>query len=133
LQLRARPGQALVEFALLLPILMLLLLGIIEFGRAWDLKQLLDDSSREAARRAAVATTAPLDSVRLVVKARLANESFDSTVVTVNVTNLNGPTGSIVTVESTYPYRLGWIAGILQWTTGQANITIHGRADFRNE
>ena len=52
---RTRRGQALVEFALILPILMILLMGIIEFGRAWNVKQVLTDASREGARLAVVA------------------------------------------------------------------------------
>jgi Flp pilus assembly protein TadG len=48
-------GQALLEFALILPLLLLLVLGIIEFGRAWNLAQLMSDVAREGARRAVVA------------------------------------------------------------------------------
>ena len=48
-------GQALLEFALILPILLLLILGIVEFGRAWNLAQMMSDVTREGARRAVVA------------------------------------------------------------------------------
>ena len=43
-------GQALVELALILPILLMLLLGIFEFGRAWNTKQVITDAAREGAR-----------------------------------------------------------------------------------
>ena len=47
-----RRGQALVEFAMVLPLLLLLLMGLIEFGRAWNLHQVVTDASREGARHA---------------------------------------------------------------------------------
>ena len=47
-------GQALVELALILPILLMLLLGIFEFGRAWNTKQVITDAAREGARLAVV-------------------------------------------------------------------------------
>jgi Flp pilus assembly protein TadG len=52
---RDTKGQALLEFALILPILLLLVLGIVEFGRAWNLAQMMSDVAREGTRRAVVA------------------------------------------------------------------------------
>jgi Flp pilus assembly protein TadG len=51
---QARRGQALVEFALILPFLAFFLMAIIEIGRAWNLKQVVTDASREGARFAVV-------------------------------------------------------------------------------
>ncbi len=45
-----RSGQTLVEFALTLPLLLLLVFGIIEFGRAFQAWVTLENSAREAAR-----------------------------------------------------------------------------------
>jgi hypothetical protein len=47
-------GAALVEFAFVLPVLLLLVLGIIDFGRAYGAKQELTHASREAVRVYAV-------------------------------------------------------------------------------
>lgn len=47
-------GQALVEFALVVPILCLLLFGIIEYGRILNAQMLITNASREGARRGAV-------------------------------------------------------------------------------
>lgn len=47
-------GQAIVEFALVLPILMLLILGIIEFGWLFNGKLILTSAAREGARVVAV-------------------------------------------------------------------------------
>ncbi|RMG84305.1 MAG: hypothetical protein D6712_11505, partial [Chloroflexi bacterium] len=51
-QTRRRKGQALAEFALTLPILLLLLFGIIEFGRIFQAWVSLQNAARAAARYA---------------------------------------------------------------------------------
>lgn len=47
-------GQSLVEFALVVPLLLLLVIGIAEFGRAWMTKNILTGAAREAVRILAV-------------------------------------------------------------------------------
>jgi Flp pilus assembly protein TadG len=48
-------GQAMVEFVLVLPALMLILLGIVQFGVVFKQYLTLTDAVREGARKAAVA------------------------------------------------------------------------------
>ncbi len=60
--LRAAPkpasaGQSLVEFALVLPVLMLMMLGILDLGRAVYAYSTISNSAREAARLAIVDQT----------------------------------------------------------------------------
>jgi Flp pilus assembly protein TadG len=50
-------GQSLVEFALIMPIFVIILFGIIEWGRLWMTMNVLSGAAREGARVAAV--TAP--------------------------------------------------------------------------
>lgn len=47
---RGEKGQSLVEFALLLPVLMLILLGIVEFGFMLNAKIVITSAAREGAR-----------------------------------------------------------------------------------
>jgi Flp pilus assembly protein TadG len=64
--LRQDSGQALVELALALPLLLLILVGIFEFARAYSIKQSLVNGAREGARVAVVQTpwdSATVDSV----------------------------------------------------------------------
>ena len=51
---RSESGEALLEIALVLPILLLLSLGMLDFGRAFHIKSIVDQAAREAARVAAV-------------------------------------------------------------------------------
>jgi len=48
-------GQGLVEFALVIPILMLLLIGIVDLSRAWMAKNVVTAAAREGARGYAIA------------------------------------------------------------------------------
>ncbi len=43
-------GQAAVEFAIVLNLLLLLVMGMIDFGHAWFMKQIIINASREGAR-----------------------------------------------------------------------------------
>ena len=50
--MRGEGGAIAVEFAIILPVLMLLVFGIIDFGHAWYMRHLMSDASREGARYA---------------------------------------------------------------------------------
>jgi hypothetical protein len=52
--LKNRGGQSIIEFAVLLPILLLVIFGITEFGRAILVKNVLHTAAREGARLAVV-------------------------------------------------------------------------------
>jgi Flp pilus assembly protein TadG len=56
-------GQGLVEFALVVPLFLILLFGMVEFGRAWMTKNILTGAAREAVRVYAVGskTVPPYD------------------------------------------------------------------------
>jgi Flp pilus assembly pilin Flp len=51
---RDERGAAAVEFAMVLPLLLVMLIGIFEFGRAWNIFQVITDTAREGARMAVV-------------------------------------------------------------------------------
>ena len=48
--LRAEQGAVAVEFAIILPVLMLLAFGIVDFGHYWYMSHVMSDASREGAR-----------------------------------------------------------------------------------
>ena len=80
-----RAGQALVEFALVVPIFLLLVIGVIEFGRAWNLQQTITDASREGARRAVVFDpTLTVAAVETAVKAKIRAAGFDSSLAVIS-------------------------------------------------
>ena len=79
-----RPGEhgaAAVEFALVLPILMMLVFGIVDFGYAMNRDTMLNNATREGVRAASVGATAA--EVAAVVKADLPGMS-DKVTITVS-------------------------------------------------
>ena len=56
--IKDKKGQSLIEFALVLPILLLVLLGIMEFGRMIMTVNVLNQAAREGARIGAVTSDA---------------------------------------------------------------------------
>jgi Flp pilus assembly protein TadG len=79
-------GQALVEFALILPVLLLMIIGIVEFARAWNIKQVITDAAREGARTAVVSDDdVGEDSVRTVISTALASGGVDPAAADVSI------------------------------------------------
>ncbi len=58
-RLARREGQSLVEFALVLPILLLIIVGILEFGIAFRTYQVVTNAAREGARTAVLRVEQP--------------------------------------------------------------------------
>lgn len=50
-------GQAMLEMALVLPLLLLILLGIVDFGRVLLIQQTVTEAARDAARYASIGDT----------------------------------------------------------------------------
>lgn len=78
---RKRRGAAAVEFALVAPIFFLLVLGMVEIGRAVMVQQVLTNASREGARRA-VLDGATAAEVRTYVTNYLTSASVSGSTVT---------------------------------------------------
>ena len=57
-------GTALIEFTLILPLLLILTVAVVDFGRAFFIKNVLEQAAREGVRLRAVSTTADSSLVR---------------------------------------------------------------------
>lgn len=131
-----RSGQGLVEFALVLPLVLLLLLGVVEFARAWNIELVLTDAGREGARTLAVSTLtdpgAKTDSVTAVIHRALIRNAIDPDAVNVDlrVGQFSGDS-SRVTLE--YPYQLRVLQGLVGWTGADATITLRASTVMRTE
>ena len=75
-------GVALIESAFVLPLLLVLTMGMLDFGRAFHTKSVLDQAAREGAR-IAVVTSPDLGLVEEKVNAVLASSGVTATSVTV--------------------------------------------------
>ena len=94
-------GQALVEFALILPVLLLFLMGIIEFGLFFNSYLNITFGSREGARIASLDTNATTETIADAV--RTTTPSITSITVTVQPAAPR-VTGSAVTVTVSTQY-----------------------------
>jgi Flp pilus assembly protein TadG len=127
-------GQALVEFAIVAPILLLLIMGIVDFGRAFYTYYVLVDAAREGGRVAAVhgpGTT--LATVRQNVFTLLDGAGLDTVNADVDILGFGGTTATPVTVSIAYPFQIRWITPFLGWTGAQAAFTMNSFVNFRNE
>lgn len=105
-----RTAAAVVEFAFVAPLLVMLTFGMLELGRVVMVKQLLINASREGARLAVLpASTA--EQVIDHVTTDLANSSINGVSVTVDPPSLaSAPAGSPVTVSvSVSASSVSWI------------------------
>jgi hypothetical protein len=92
-RLRSRRGQALVEFVLVIPILLLLVLGLMDFARAWQTQHAMADAAREGARMLVVNETAGFEAAELAIRERLADARLDLTRLTVRFDPEDEPAG----------------------------------------
>ena len=122
-----RRAAALVEFALVTPLLLLILFGIIEFGQIFKVRQTAQHAAREACRIAVLQSTqAPYTSSSGPVMSRIedimeaAGVTFDTNMVTITSETTNDPT---VTVTVSVPYDDIKLTGYLGMITNQVTGT----------
>jgi Flp pilus assembly protein TadG len=137
-------GQALAEFAVIMPVLFLVIAGIIEFGRGWNIKQAVTDAAREGARYFVVQDKAlNYPDVDAKIKARLALASISTTnppttitMPTIDYFHCQDPTkkgGAEITVQIVIQYRMGWVGALMGWVGGSSTINISSKSTMRNE
>lgn len=131
---RDERGQAMVEFAIVLPLLLLLMVAVFEFGRAWNVYHAETDAARLGARSAAVADPGTTqDSVYAIVRRALARDAIDTSTATITLSGWRAGTGTPVTVALQVPYTFVILRPLMMWTNSQAAITLRSTFVMRNE
>jgi hypothetical protein len=97
-------GQALVELAIVLPILLLLIFGITEFGRIYSSNIIINNATREGARAAALG--APDEDIIIIIKDRCA--FLDKTKLNIEITplRLERISGNPVSIDVEYAVKI---------------------------
>jgi Flp pilus assembly protein TadG len=98
-------GQTMVEFAVVLPVLALLLFGVIQFGIAFNNYITLTDAVRAGARKAAVSRNESNPSAAAEDEVRRSAAGLDSKTLKVSVTSDWKPTHDVM-VSANYPYDI---------------------------
>jgi Flp pilus assembly protein TadG len=133
-------GQAVVELALVLPLFLMLLLGIVQFGTVFRDYVALTDATRVGARQASVSRSLQPPSSReptIVTKIHNAGINLDSNKMTITV-ELRDPAGTLktpnsaeaswvqsgdVTVRATYPFKISLFGQVFYTGTLQSRTT----------
>jgi Flp pilus assembly protein TadG len=128
-------GQALVEIAIALPILLALLVGIFEFARAYNVQQVITNAAREGAREGVLPSSGQSDAL-VRTNARLADANIVSATVTYTCTG-SCTTGDAVTVQVSVPYTFVFIGPVLSLFASGDNdpgtINLRSSATMRKE
>ncbi|HNS51321.1 MAG TPA: pilus assembly protein [Anaerolineae bacterium] len=149
-RLKGGQGQGLVEYALILPLLLLLLFGIVEFGWAVFAYNTVGNAAREVARCCVIPypnATEPDQLSRCQIESQLAAceqaavDHFSTAVQLVagagGSFSFSAPTVADprVGIAVTYAHRLitGYIAGVLGLDPDTATFTLHTAATMRVE
>lgn len=126
-------GAALVEFAVVTPLLLLILFGIIEFGQLFKVRQTAQHAAREACRIAVLQSTAkPYSNSSGPVMSRIseimtsAGVPFEASMVSITQDTTSDPT---VTITVSVPYEVVKLTGYL----GMITESVTGTCSMRKE
>lgn len=100
---RNERGAAAVEFALVLPLLLLVLLGIFEFGRLFNIQLVVSNAAREAARVMAIEDDpSTAKSAGVSATAGVLNPALTTADVAINLISCEDNPGDSVTATVSY-------------------------------
>lgn len=113
---RDERGQTMTEFALVLPILVLLLFAVVQFGVVFHNYITITDAARVGARKGAVALygkTSPASAAEAAARASAANLDQGDLTVAVSASP-SWQKGSDITVTASYPYEISLLGIAVQ-------------------
>ena len=139
-RMRSEKGAALLEAAITVPVILLISVGIFEFGRAYQTWQVLTNAAREGARMAVI-TGSTDDAVRARVRNYMQSGSlpnYATAPITIqrSVVLTGSDTGSSIQID--YPFQfmvLNPVVKLIAPTDNKtgAPITMKSSAIMRNE
>lgn len=127
---RREAGVALIESAFVLPILLVLAMGMLDFGRAFHTKSLLDQAAREGARLAVITDPDPA-----MVTSRV-NQILQPAGITASSVTVTGPAVGtmldVVTVSATFTFMTPGIFALVGGDYGNT-IAMSSQCVMRHE
>ena len=122
------------EFALVIPVLLFLIAGLVEFSRAWNAHQVLTDTAREALRNSVVANPAfTYESMRGLVDQALVRASLDPSLAQVSVDGWKAGTGTPARIRIDYRYDFVVMGPFADWVSGERSLALSTSFVMRNE
>jgi Flp pilus assembly protein TadG len=119
--LKTERGQALVEFAVALPLLAVLLLGVMQLGNVFNNYETITDAARAGSRQAILLRLSggSPSTAEAAVRAAASGLDPDKLGVSVQATPDWATSGNDVQVTVTYPYSID----LLGWVVQSGNLT----------
>jgi Flp pilus assembly protein TadG len=114
IQIRNQQGQTMTEFALVLPVLALILFAVIQFGIVFNNYITLTDATRAGARKAAVSRQDPNRNSAVVTAVRSSASDLTSSKLSVSPPSSTWQSGDDVTVTASYPYSISLLGVVVK-------------------
>jgi Flp pilus assembly protein TadG len=143
---RSEAGAELIEFSLTLPLLLLVVLGIIEFGFLFREYEIVTNAAREGARMASLQTYSPTQAARQTNATARINQYLDAAGLdhTLAGVTVGAPVSTPIAIPSTcvwsvpvtvtYPHPVPFISGIMGYFGGTFGaITVRATSRMRTE
>ena len=135
--IQKRDGSVILETALMIMVLLLLMFGMVDFGRVMYTSNSLVSAAREGARFGATQSTVNTGAIQDTVRKRFNPYTFGGDTLKnadINAVAVGTPTTSI---KVTITYTFTWItpvAKLLGWTSGSSfTSTLHAQSEYRYE
>jgi Flp pilus assembly protein TadG len=133
---RSERGQALVETGIVVVMLVTLVMGTIEFGRAWMISNMITHAARDGARLAATWPTRTSGAISSTDKTTIQNQ-----VQTEMANVLGSPTGLTATVSQTTAASIptvqvrvnGSVSYLFHLLPGMSTFAVDKTVTFRDE
>jgi Flp pilus assembly protein TadG len=114
IQIRNQQGQTMTEFALVLPVLALILFAVIQFGIVFNNYITLTDATRAGARKAAVSRQDPNRNAAVMSAVRSSASDLKSSKLSVLPPSSTWDSGADVTVTASYPYSISLLGVVVK-------------------
>lgn len=138
-RLREERGAELVEFAFILPVLLFVVVGIIDFGFMFRNYEILTNAAREGARLGALAEY-DIPDVRARVKQYAASAGLDQALVVPEPVEVDipmgitGQTAKAIKVDVSYAHEFTFLGPIATLFGGQfGSVTLRASSTMRKE
>jgi len=121
---KSQRGAVAVEFALFLPVFLLLIFAVVELGSAWYAKQIMVNASRDGARMASLLNPGDITNtdVETHVQGLLTTSGFPGS-ATVTSTGADGTAGDLVTVQVDSTYSLPVLGALAPGSLSMVNLS----------
>jgi Flp pilus assembly pilin Flp len=131
---RNQSGQAVVEFALVIPLLLVLIIGAVELSRAWNAQQIITNTAREALRAAVVDDpTFTQAEMNARIDEQLGLASLDPSRAQVTFEGWRTGRGSLARIDLSYRFDFDILGPVMEWASGNRSVTLRTRFVMRNE